>query len=273
MKKLLFWIAAISALLTSRAGAQPSGSPDGWSLSVGAGGLLTPAYKGDDDYRLLLLPNIQVAYGDRFFASVQDGVGYNVINRENLRVGPIARIEFSRDEDGSQPFAIAGERSDDLIGLGDVGTTIELGGFAEFDVGPLTASLEARQAVNGHDGFVADVGLRYGGRTFAVGPPVIYSFGPRLKIVDDNFTGAYFSVTPGQSLASGLPVFDADGGLYSVGAGATFILPLSRDNRMSAVLIAGYDHLTGDAGDAPLVELRGARDQASVGLFFSYRLF
>ena len=273
MKNFILLIATSSALLTSHAVAQPPDAPDGWSLSVGAGGLFAPAYEGDDDYRLSLLPNIQVAYGDRFFASVQDGVGYNVINSEVFRIGPIARIEFSRDEDGSQPFAIAGDRTNDLIGLGDVATTIELGGFAEFDVGPLTASLEARQAVNGHDGFVADVGLRYGGRTFALGPPVIYAFGPRLKIVDDNFNDAYFSVTPAQSLASGLPVFDADGGLYSVGAGATFIFPLSRDNRMSAVLIAGYDRLTGDAGDAPLVQLRGARDQASLGLFFSYRLF
>ena len=94
-----------------------------------------------------------------------------------------------------------------------------------------------------------------------------------MKVVSDNYNDSYFSVTPGQSIASGLPVYNADGGVHSFGAGATVILPLSRDNKMSAVLIAGYDRLTGDAGDAPLVRLRGARDQAAVGLFFSYRLF
>lgn len=264
---------AAGAAAISTAGARSPEPDDGWSLSIGGGALFSPSYEGDDDYRLSLLPNIEIAYGDRFFASVQDGIGYNVVNSEQLRVGPIARIAFSREADGSQPFAIAGDRTRDLIGLGDVSTTIELGGFAEFDVGPLTASLEARQAVNGHDGLVAEAGLRYGGRAFAFGPPIIYSLGPRMKFVDGNYNDAYFSVTPTQSLASGLPVFDADGGVHSFGAGATFILPLSRDNKMSAVFIAGYDRLTGDAGDAPLVQLRGARDQATAGLFFSYRLF
>lgn len=273
MKKLPLSIAAASTVFATQAIAQPPDAPDGWSLSVGAGALVSPTYEGDDDYRLSVLPNIQIAYGDRFFASVQDGLGYNVVNNGQVRLGPIARIEFSRDVDGSQPFAIAGDRTTDLIGLGDVDTTIELGGFAAFDVGPLTASVEARQAVNGHDGFVAEAGLRYGGRAFLFGPPIIYSVGPRVKLVDGNYNDAYFSVTPTQALASGLPVFDADGGLHSVGAGATVILPLSRDNKMSAVFIAGYDRLTGDAGDAPLVRLRGSRDQATAGLFFSYRLF
>ena len=264
---------AFGAAAMSSAGAQPNGADDGWSLSIGGGALFSPTYEGDDDYRLSLLPNIEIAYSDRFFASVQNGVGYNVINREQFRAGPIARIVFSRDADGSQPFAIAGDRTTDLIGLGDVATTIELGGFVEADLGPLTASLEARQAVNGHDGFVAEAGLRYGGQVFAFGPPIIYSFGPRVTFVDGNYNDAYFSVTPTQSLASGLPVFDADGGVHSVGAGATLILPLTRDDKWSAVMIAGYDRLTGDSGDAPLVRLRGSRNQAAVGLFLTYKLF
>ena len=273
MKILIGTITAVFAMAATQAAAQQPAAPEGWSVSVGAGTLFSPSYEGDDDYRLSLLPNIQIAYGDRFFASVQDGVGYNLINLDTLRAGPIARIEFSRDADGSQPFAITGEPTNDLIGLGDVSTTIELGGFVEFDAGPLTASVEARRAVNGHDGFVAEAGLRYGGRVFALGPPLIYSIGPRMKVVSDNYNDSYFSVTPDQSIASGLPVYDADGGVHSFGAGATVIFPLSRDNKMSAVLIAGYDRLTGDAGDAPLVRLRGARDQAAVGFFFSYRLF
>lgn len=273
MNKIFLSIAAVLSVFAARAAAQQPDTADGWRLSVGAGALFSPAYEGDDDYRLSLLPNVQIAYGDRFFASVQDGLGFNIINSDQLRVGPIARIAFSRDADGSQPFAIAGDRTTDLLGLDDVDTTIELGGFAQFDVGPLTASLEVRQGVNGHDGVVAETGLRYGGRVFAFGPPIVYSFGPRMTLVDGNYNDAYFSVTPTQSLASGLPVFDAGGGVHSVGAGATFIVPLSGDNKMSAVFIAGYDRLTGDAGDAPLVRLRGARDQASAGLFFSYRLF
>lgn len=271
MRIVLSVMAAVAAVSTSAAAQPPA--EEGWGLSVGAGALFSPTYFGDDDYQLSVLPNIQIVYEDKFFASVQDGVGYNVINQENLRAGPIARVRFSRNEDGDQAFAVAGDDSTDLIGLGDVATTAELGGFVEWDFGPLTASAEARQGVNGHDGFVADLGLSYGTRSFALGPPIIASFGPRVRFVDSNYNSAYFDVTASQSFASGLPTYDASGGLQSYGVGGVFILPLRRDNSLSAVLVAGYDRVAGDAGDSPLVQLRGARDQASVGLFLSYNLF
>jgi outer membrane protein len=105
------------------------------------------------------------------------------------------------------------------------------------------------------------------------GPPLIWSFGPRARIVDDTYTAAYFGVTSAQSPASGLPVYSAAGGLYSYGIGGTAILPLDRDNRWSAVLFASYERLTGDAASSPLVQLRGSEDQATLGLFVSYRAF
>ncbi len=258
---------------TGSAVAQPAGpnmGNDGWRVGVGAGVLLSPTYVGDDDYRLSLLPNIQVQHGDRFFASVQNGIGYNVINNEHFRAGPISRIRFGRDENGGQPFAITGEATTDLIGLREVSTTAELGGFVEYKSHGFRAGFEARKGVNGHNGFVLDASLRYGGRSFVFGPPLIYSIGPRVKIVDSNYHSAYFDIDTAQSLASGLPNFDADGGLNSYGLGATVILPLSRDNSLSAVFIAGYDRLAGDAANAPLIQQRGSEDQGTVGVFFSY---
>lgn len=269
MKKLL--AAAVCIMFAPyMAAAQPADERAGWRVGVGGGTMFAPTYVGDDDYQLSLLPNIQIRYGDRFFASVQDGLGYNLINEENWRAGPIARIAFPRNEDGDQPFAIAGDNTTDLIGLGDVSATAELGGFAEYRTGPISARFEARQGVNGHEGFVGDISMNYGGRSFVLGPPLIYSVGPRLRLVSDNFQSAYFGVNAAQSAASGLPQFDAGGGLHSYGVGAAFILPITRDNSASAVLVAGYDRLAGDAADAPLVVQRGARDQASIGLYFSF---
>lgn len=266
-------VLVVLALGAAPAFAQERPVSEGWGLNVGAGGLVAPSYEGDDRYRLSILPNIQVTYGDDFFASVQEGVGYRVINSDTLRAGPIGRIRFSRDEDGDQPFAVTGDDSTDLVGLGDIDTSIELGGFVEYEIGSLTLSAEARKAVSGHEGLVADIGARWSGRMMAFGPPVIWSIGPRARIVDDTFNAAYFGVTPTQSLASGLPTYAAEGGLYSYGVGATAIIPLDRDNRWTAVAFAGYDRLTGDAADSPLVQLRGAEDQATIGVFVSYRLF
>lgn len=253
--------------------AQERTADDGWGLTLGAGALLSPTYEGDDDTRLSLLPNIQLSYSDRFFASVQEGIGYRVIKDDAFEAGPILRVKFSRDADGDQPFAITGEDTTDLAGLGDVDTSIELGGFLSYEAGPVTLNAEVRQAVTGHEGLAADVGAKWGGRSFLFGPPVIWSIGPRARLVDDAYNQAYFSVDASQSTASGLPVFDAGGGLHSWGVGATAILPLTTDNAWSAVIVAGYDRLEGDAAANPLVQLRGSPDQASLGVFVSYRYF
>lgn len=262
---------AFVAATAGQAIAQERPANDGWSVTVGAGGLLAPTYEGDDAYRLSILPNIQVAYGDAFFASVQDGVGYRAINTETLRAGPIARIKFSRDADGDQPFAVTGDDSADLVGLRDIDTSFELGGFLEYEIGGVTLSAEARQAASGHKGLVADIGAKWSGRASLFGPPVIWSVGPRVRFVSDDFNDAYFGVDAGEAIASGLPQYNPEGGVHSYGIGATAIMPVS--DAWTAVVFAGYDKLTGDAGDSPLVQLRGSEDQATLGVFLSYTLF
>ena len=246
---------------------------EGWGLTVGAAALYAPAYDGDDSYRLSVLPNLQVTFGESFFASVQEGIGYRWINSPHIRSGPIARVKFARSEEGEQSFAISGEDTDDLRGLGDVDASIELGGFFEYDIGSVTLSAEARQAVSGHEGLVADVGARWSGRSSAFGPPVIWSIGPRARFVDERYNDAYFGVDGAQSLASGLGVFVPAGGLHSYGLAATVVIPLTSDNAWAAVVITGYDRLSGSAGSSPLVQQRGAEDQASVGVVLSYRAF
>lgn len=255
--------------MAGTASAQADQAETGWGFAVGAGGLYAPAYEGDDEYRLSVLPNVEVRYGDRFFASVQNGAGYRWVNTERWRAGPIARLKFGREQDGDQPFAVSGEDTDDLQGLGDIDTTVELGGFVEYELGALTLTGEARQAFSGHEGFVADFGVRWSGRAAIAGAPIAFSAGPRIRVVDDAYTSAYFDVDPSQSAASGLPQYDAGGGLYSYGAGASAVLPLSRDRVWSLVMIASYDRFAGDAEESPLVRERGSPDQASVGVFLS----
>ena len=72
--------------------AQERTADDGWGLIVGAGALHSPTYEGDDESRLSILPNIQVSYGDRFFASVQEGIGYRVIKDPGIEAGPIKHV-------------------------------------------------------------------------------------------------------------------------------------------------------------------------------------
>ncbi|MEM6536682.1 MAG: MipA/OmpV family protein [Pseudomonadota bacterium] len=256
---------------------RPPAQPDGWSVQVGGGFLFSPTYLGDDDYQLRALPNIQVTYGDDFFASVQTGIGYNLLRGGNLRTGawragPIMRIAFGREAEGAQPFVIAGENTQDLQGLGDINTTFELGGFFAYETPKWQVQVEAREGLNGHEGFVADITLNRRGRFQALGGMNIFSVGPRVRFVDGEFNSAYFDVNGAQSLASGLPVFDTGGGLQTYGVGANIVRPIGSKRRIIGVVTAGYDRIGGDAGDAPLVRLRGSRNQASIGFFLSYRL-
>lgn len=95
-----------------------------WTIRIGAGAILSPAFVGSRSYQLMAVPALNVTYRDTFFASVEDGVGYAVISQHGWRAGPIAKIEFGRKEDGDKPFRIAGGKTSALHGLGNVATTL-----------------------------------------------------------------------------------------------------------------------------------------------------
>ncbi len=243
-------------------------TPSGWSFAVSAGLVVSPSYLGADSYQLSAVPNLSITYDDRFFASLE-GVGYNIINSHGWRLGPIARYDFGRDEDGSNPLAIAGGDTDDLRGLGDVDGTVELGGFLEYSYEELSTRLELRQGVGGHEGLIGEVEVSYDDALTVFGREAYYSVGPELVFADKNYTSAYFDVNAEQSAASGLSQFDAGGGLLSVGIHASMAVPLVDD--LSLIGFAGYDRLTGDAADSSLVRARGSANQVVGGVFLSYR--
>ena len=69
---------------------------------------------------------------------------------------------------------------------------------------------------------------------------------------------------PAQSAASGLPLFDAKGGVRSVGAGTQaryFWTP-----QFATHAFVEYERLTGDAASSPLVEQRGTPNQLTFGV-------
>jgi MipA family protein len=248
--------------------ARSQDAPQGWSFTLGAGVVYAPGYVGSDNYQASAFPSIKVKYADRLFASVQDGVGYNLINRGGWRVGPMARYDFGRSEDEGSPFKIGGDESGDLRGLGDVDGALELGAFIEYSHQKITAKAELRQGVNGHEGLVGDAEVKYSGKITGFGPPLFFSIGPRLEYSGSNFAQAYFGIDAGQSARSGLARYEAGSGLVSYGIGGALIVPMI-DN-LSMVFFAGYDRLAGDAADSPLVRTRGSENQAAVGVSVGY---
>ncbi len=242
---------------------------DEWIVHLGGGFAITPQYEGDDSYRLNLLPYAEVRYGEKFQLSVPTGAKYTAKIGENLSINANARLAFARDEDGSSPFAISGSDTIDLRGLGEVDASLELGGGLEYDWGNLSAFGNLRQAVTGHDGLIGDIGLSYGGRLGTRTQPHFWRISPSLKLANDNFVSSYFGITPAQSAASNLPVFDAGGGIYAASLSSSYIMTTSR--RTSVIFQGSVSQLMGDAKDAPLVSQRGSATQVFLGTFFTYQ--
>jgi outer membrane protein len=94
------------------------------------------------------------------------------------------------------------------------------------------------------------------------------SGGPRLTAGTAASMSPYFSITSAQSALSGLPVYDARGGLRSYGLGTQATYTFNR-NWASAVFLE-YERLAGDAANSPLVTLRGSRNQVQVGIDLTY---
>ncbi|MEB8387300.1 MipA/OmpV family protein [Rhodobacteraceae bacterium KMM 6894] len=264
---------AFATVLPVNAVAQivPNAPPndEGWNLRLDFGLMATPKYRGDNDYQISALPGVRLSYGDTFFASVNEGIGFNLIRSGPWRAGPIMRYDFGRDEDGDSIFRISGDRTDDLKGLGDVDGTVELGGFIEYDLGQFKTYLEVRQGLGGHEGIVGRAKVDYKTVFRSFGPPAFFSIGPIITFASSDYTSAYFDVNAAQSAASGLTVYDAGGGLTSYGINAALTMPIT--DRAAITAIAGWDVLTGDVADSSLVRERGSRNQGRFGVFTGFR--
>lgn len=250
-------VLGLSALVTVAA-AEPAKSGSDWTITLGVQGRVMPAFEGADSYILLPVPlfNVRHAGTQDRFSSARDGASFALFETGRFRAGPAASLQFKRKESASSA----------LRGLGDIGWTLEAGAFAEYwPAGWLRTRVELRQGIGGHRGLVSDLTADV---VMPVTPQLTLSGGPRVTLASAAATSPYFSITPAQSAASGLPVYDARGGLRSYGAGAQARYAISR--QWSTHVFVEYERLAGDAAKAPLVTQRGSRDQIQVGTGITY---
>jgi outer membrane protein len=124
---------------------------------------------------------------------------------------------------------------------------------------------EVRRGLGGHDGWIGNVGADFVMRDK---DRYLFSIGPRVTVSDRNYHRAYFGVTPQESVATGLAVYDPDGGVHAVGAAAGLLFGLGPN--WGIYSYAKYDRLVGDAARSPVVRQLGSRDQFSGGLALTY---
>ncbi|MDX2235894.1 MAG: MipA/OmpV family protein [Hyphomonadaceae bacterium] len=260
----LLTVVAGAAILPQAAYAQDTASgPQGY-LALGAAVL--PEYEGADAGQTLPFVAARVAWGHRYVAVEGVSARANLLDARSWEAGPVASITFGRDDD------VDSVRVARLVPVDDA---IELGGFVartwdDVGVDGGEARLEWRataDAGDAHGGWQSTVTAGYGaplGARWRVGADV------SVTVVNDAFADTYFSVTPADALASGLPTYRAEGGAKDVGVSANAVYAMTET--WSITGFVGYRRLLGDAADSPIVRVEGAADQisAGVGVGFSF---
>ncbi len=240
-------------------GSEPVGPPpQDWTLDVGPGVVMAPWFEGGAYYRVLPVPNIDLRYQrDKVFISARDGVGATLLDLDGLKVGPIFRYRFPRNEwDGPG-----------LFGTGFVPFTVEGGGFVRYDLPFVSARIELRRGLGGSNGLVFDAlvdgKLRLADNFFLSG-------GPRLSVTDATFNQAYFGISAAQSFNSGYAQYYPGAGLRSVGLGTSAVWRV--DEKITFAAFGAYNRLTDIPAASPLVTgPAGSPNQFVVGATLSWR--
>lgn len=250
LRPILFGTFAFACLAATPAAAQDR--EGGWTVTLGGGVQTFPKYPGDDVLGLHPLPifGLRRQGTPMPFQAQDEGFGFGLLGRDSvINFGPALSFESARQE------------SDVGAAVGDVGFTLEAGGFVELlPVKSLRLRAEVRQGIGGHEGLVGDLSADLIVRD---GDRYIFSIGPRARWGDRDFQRAYFGVTPAVSASTGLATFTPDSGFYAVGvlSGLTWRL----GHNWGARGYVGYDRLIRNAAASPIVRNFGSRDQYSGG--------
>ncbi|MFC4819008.1 MipA/OmpV family protein [Dokdonella ginsengisoli] len=250
------WIAAVTLLAGGSANTALADPADRWDLSIGAGAVSMPEYPGSDEQKTRLLPVVTAKYGRFLIGGETQGLGMNLIEEENWRAGLFASFDLSEIR----------EESDDrerLHGLGDVDGTARVGAFASYTWGWLTASGRIGTDVGGNElGTIATLGLS---ARWNPTSRLTLTAGPQLTWASEEYMQTVFGISPAQAQRSGLPRYQAGGGVSSVGLrlGAHYRI----GEHWGVGITATTARLQGDAKDSPIVR---DKTQNSIGAFATY---
>ncbi|HWU92728.1 MAG TPA: MipA/OmpV family protein [Sphingomicrobium sp.] len=253
MKYLLI---ASAAILFGSGAAAAQDNTNVIRVRVGLGAQLQPDFIGADGTGVTPLFHVNTARGaDPFrFSAPDDGPGVAVLSANGFSFGPSINLQGRRKE------------SDVGAAVGNVGRTLELGGFVQYDVSP-TIRLRGKllKGLGGHDGVVGSIGAD---RIWRDGDRYVFSIGPRVLFSNARYQRAYFGVSPAASLATGLPAYRPGGGIHALAleSGASYQF----SSRWGLFGYGRYERLVGHAARSPIIREFGSRNQLSAGVGLNY---
>jgi outer membrane scaffolding protein for murein synthesis (MipA/OmpV family) len=228
-----------------------------YSVRVGPGVLYSPDYEGSSNYKLRLVPAIDLRWKNVAYFH-DKSLRINLLKLPWMRVGPILTYSPGRKESDNP----------NLQGLGNVGKGLEVGGFGESVVRPFAVRFDIQKEVaGGYGGVTSHVEM---GFMLHKDEKLSVVAGSRISFASKNYMSSFFGITPAQSAASGIPVFNAGAGVKDAGVGllSNYLI----NDSWSAGNVVGCSRLLGDAAQSPLVHDRGSKNQCLVYFRLAYQL-
>ncbi|KHK89999.1 MipA/OmpV family protein [Novosphingobium malaysiense] len=243
-------------------------------ITVGAGAIYNPSYDGSDDYVLSPFPVIQGQVRGIVITPRPGGVALDMIpDDEDARVGfsfgPVARLSFNRNRQIKDEVVKAAGKLDPAIELGVNGGVTAYKLLNPYD--SLTVSADVKWDINGaYKGMTWSPSVSY---VTPLSKAILVTLSASAHHADGKYARYYYSVTPAQSAASGLPEYRAESGWDRVSAGMLVGWDLSgdlRDGGVALFAIGNYSRMLGDGRDTPYTALRGDADQWTLGVGAAY---
>jgi outer membrane scaffolding protein for murein synthesis (MipA/OmpV family) len=251
-------------------GAQGPAAPeksilDGNYLTIGGGAIYGSSYEGSNDYVVFPTPGLQGRVAGVSINPRSGGVALDFVPdpkgaKVGFSLGPVATYSANRARHIVDPVVRAAGRLDADISVGGSGGATLYRLLDGYD--SLSASVDVKWAIHGPGGGMeVSPSLTY---LTPLSKATIVTLNVSAKHVNDDYANYYYSVSPAQGTASGLPLYQARGGWASVGATAIVGYSLGGDLRkggFTLVAVAGYTRLLNDAANNPYTAIRGNPSQ------------
>lgn len=228
--------------------AQPAETGSEWHFIAGGIAAAVPSYEGANSTRGVVFPLFDASYG-KFFAGDLRGIGYQFVKERNLQFGVRLGGAPGRKESAAARLA----------GTGDLRRSGELGLFLNTrnDIGYLKL-----KAGGGKRGSHAELGA---GLDFRPALRDILRIGATVGWANAEYMQAYFGIDATQAASSGLPAYQAAGGLHNYALIASWTHVFDR-HWLGSVAVS-QRHVAGSARNSPLVQSTSANSVSCVALY------
>ena len=213
--------------------------PD-WSVTIGGGIAVMPAYEGSNQMRPEPAPDVDIRYKDLAYLSMGEGIGYNVLRGANYRAGVGLTYDIGREHSAATR----------LEGTKNIEPAPVFKGFAQYMFVPVVLSVDVKQALTSYQGLTAD----FGAYMPIVGTEKVQIFvGPEITFADSRYMQAYFGINPQNTDAqSHFRNYSASGGLKDARLGVSGLYHF--DDHWFVDATVGGERLLGSAAGSPIVQ-------------------